>query len=59
MHTQEEFEGWVASMERGDCGYIYLRLYADAPDWVRDTAINRFGKGTVFLPPLDVKPRAA
>lgn len=59
MRIPEEFEGWVASMDRGECGHIYLRLYADAPEWVRAMAINRFGKGTVFLPPLERKPRAA
>lgn len=54
-----EFEGWIASLERGDLGFTYLRLYADAPDWVRGFAINRFGKGTVFLPPRQNRPRAA
>ncbi|MBK1717591.1 hypothetical protein [Thiocystis violacea] len=56
---QKELEGWVASMVRGDLGYTYIRLYADAPDWVRDLAVNRFGKGTVFLPPAQSRPRAA
>jgi hypothetical protein len=59
MHTQEEFEAWVASKARGDCGFTYIRLYADAPTWVRDMAVNRFGKGTVFLPPSEMRPRAA
>ncbi|NCA70268.1 MAG: hypothetical protein EOM91_09205 [Sphingobacteriia bacterium] len=57
--SKEEFEGWVASLSHGDCGYIYVRLYQDAPAWVRDMAINRFGKGTVFLPPDEIRPRAA
>jgi hypothetical protein len=57
--TQKEFDAWVASMERGNLGYTYLRLYADAPNWVRDVAVNRFGKGTVFLPPEQARPRAA
>ncbi len=56
---QQELEAWVASMVRGDLGYTYIRLYADAPDWVRDLAVNRFGKGTVFLPPERARPRAA
>lgn len=59
MHTKEEFEGWIAAMSRGDCGFIYVKLYADAPQWVRDMAVNRFGKGTVFLPPADHRPCAA
>lgn len=59
MHSKEEFEGWLASVARGECGYTYVRLYADAPEWVRNMAINRFGKGTVFLPAAEAKPRAA
>lgn len=58
-NRQKELEHWVVSMERGDLGYTYIRLYADAPRWVRDLAVNRFGKGTVFLPPLEARPRAA
>ncbi|AFL72805.1 MULTISPECIES: hypothetical protein [Thiocystis] len=56
---QQEFERWVAFMVRGDLGYTYLRLYADAPPWVRDMAVNRFGKGTVFLPSQQSRPQAA
>ncbi|MBK1720771.1 hypothetical protein [Thiocystis violacea] len=56
---QNELESWVASMVRGDLGYTYIRLYADAPSWVRDLAVNRFGKGTVFLPAEQTRPRAA
>jgi len=59
MSREDEFEGWVASVSRGDCGFTYIRFYADAPEWVRDTAVNRFGKGTVFLPPAETKPKAA
>jgi hypothetical protein len=51
MTTTNNFSDWVASIERGDCGFTYVRFYADAPTWVRNEAINRFGKGTVFLPP--------
>ncbi|EGV30662.1 MULTISPECIES: hypothetical protein [Thiorhodococcus] len=58
-NKQQELERWVASMVRGDLGYIYIRLYADAPSWVRDLAVNRFGKGTVFLPPEAARPQAA
>ncbi|EGV17299.1 hypothetical protein [Thiocapsa marina] len=58
MIEEGELEGWIASMSRGDCGFTYIRFYADAPEWVRDTAINRFGKGTVFLPPAEIKPKA-
>ena len=54
-----DMEAWVASVARGNLGYTYIRLYADAPSWVRDMAVNRFGKGTVFLPPEQSKPRAA
>ncbi|WP_223295200.1 hypothetical protein [Allochromatium vinosum] len=49
----------MASKVRGNLGYTYIRLYADAPSWVRDVAVNRFGKGTVFLPPEQSRPRAA
>lgn len=59
MEREQEFAMWVASVERGDLGYTYVRLYADAPDWVRNLAINRFGKGTVFLPPRHHRPQAA
>lgn len=56
---QRELDAWVASKVRGNLGYTYIRLYADAPSWVRDVAVNRFGKGTVFLPPEQARPRAA
>lgn len=51
MNQNSTFREWVASIERGDCGFTYVRFYADAPSWVRNEAINCFGKGTVFLPP--------
>jgi hypothetical protein len=51
MNKNTEFTDWVASIERGDCGFTYVRFFHDAPSWVRHEAINRFGKGTVFLPP--------
>jgi hypothetical protein len=51
MNETSNFNEWVASLERGDCGLTYVRFYADAPVWVRNEAVNRFGKGTVFLPP--------
>jgi hypothetical protein len=57
MSGEDEFEGWIASMSRGDCGFTYVRFYADAPEWARYAAINRFGKGTVFLPPTEIKPK--
>ncbi|ESQ14674.1 MAG: hypothetical protein N838_31345 [Thiohalocapsa sp. PB-PSB1] len=50
MKENEVFTDWVASIERGDCGFTYVRLYNEAPGWVRNEAINHFGKGTVFLP---------
>jgi hypothetical protein len=50
VEQNEEFTKWVASIERGDCGFTYVRFFNDAPTWVRNEAINRFGKGTVFLP---------
>jgi hypothetical protein len=59
MDREREFALWVASVETGYLGYTYLRLYSDAPAWVRDHAVNRFGKGTVFLRPQRVRPRAA
>jgi hypothetical protein len=59
VEIEQEFERWVASLSRGDLGFTYIRLYADAPDWVRNMAVNRFGKGTVFLPPRQTRPRAA
>lgn len=51
MNENKIFTEWVASIERGECGFTYVRFYANAPSWVRNEAINRFGKGTVFLPP--------
>jgi len=51
MKNNETFGEWVASIERGNCGFTYVRFYSDAPAWVRNEAINQFGKGTVFLPP--------
>ena len=59
VNKEQEFTMWVASIERGDLGYTYVRLYADAPDWVRNRAINRFGKGTVFRPARQRRPQAA
>lgn len=56
---QHELERWVAFMVRGDLGYTYIRLYADAPAWVRDQVVNHFGRGTVFLPPEQARSCAA
>jgi hypothetical protein len=50
---------WIASVERSDLGYTYVRLYANAPEAIRHCIINRFGKGTVFLAPATPKPLAA
>jgi hypothetical protein len=55
MNKNQTFSDWVASIERGDCGFTYVRFYSDAPAWVRNEAINRFGKGTVFLPPRQTR----
>lgn len=55
----QELYDWVASMVRGDLGYVYIRLYANAPDRIRSMAVNHFGKKTVFLPPLGIRPCAA
>jgi len=59
MTNHESFSAWVASIERGGCGFTYVRLYSDAPAWVRNEAINRYGKGTVFLPPRQMRGLAA
>ena len=59
MDEIETFADWVASIERGDCGFTYVRLYHGAPSWVRNEAINRFGKGTVFLPSRQNRRAAA
>ncbi|NKN32278.1 hypothetical protein [Marichromatium bheemlicum] len=48
--NRREFDRWVAGISRGGLGHVYVRLYQDAPTWVRDMAVNRYGKGTVFLP---------
>ena len=58
MKDNRDFADWVASIERGDCGFTYLRLYGNAPSWLRNEAVNRFGKGTVFLPPRQDRPPA-
>jgi hypothetical protein len=59
MNEERDISPWIASVERGDLGYTYVRLYADAPAWVRYEVVNRFGKGTVFLRPQRTKPLAA
>jgi len=59
MSAREDFTQWVASIDRGDCGYTYIRLYRDAPEWVKHMAVNRFGKGTVFLRAQAARPKAA
>jgi len=61
MTTTKTFNDWVEIVERGDCGFTYVRFYVDAPEWVRNEAINRFGRGTVFLPPRhnSAMPRVA
>lgn len=51
MTNQDGFDDWVASIERGGTGFTYIRFFSNAPGWVRNEAIARFGKGTVFLPP--------
>ena len=56
MYRNEDFARWVARLERSDSGYTFVRLYADAPGWVRLEAISRFGKGTVFIPFQHNKP---
>ena len=60
METKyQELHDWMASMIRGDLGYVYIRLYANAPERIRDMAVNHFGRKTVFLPPMEVRPHAA
>ena len=53
---ERELSDWIASLERGDLGFTYVRLYAEAPPWVRNLAVNRFGRGTLFLPPRQTRP---
>lgn len=59
MKSFDALNQWIASIERGECGFTYIRLYEDAPPWARNDAINRFGKGTVFLPPRTRRPHEA
>jgi len=59
MEEIETFADWVASIERGDCGFTYVRFYHGVPSWVRNEAINRYGKGTVFLPSRQNRRAAA
>jgi len=47
------------SGSQSDLGYTSVRLYADAPEGIRNCIINRFGKGTVFLAPASPKALAA
>lgn len=54
MNLESELEHWFGSLEQSPLGYVYLRLFVDAPQEVRNRLISRFGKATVFLPP---KPR--
>lgn len=55
MAEMSSFSEWIASVERGDCGFTYIRLYVNAPKSARNDAINHFGKGTVFLPPRQTR----
>lgn len=57
MQSTDGFDDWVASIERGGTGFTYIRFFSDAPAWVRNEAIQRFGKGTVFLPPRQARRR--
>jgi hypothetical protein len=59
MKFNEHIAPWIVSVERSALGYTYVRLYADAPQPVRNHLVNRFGKGTVFLRPLQEKPLAS
>lgn len=60
METKsQELHEWVASAIRGDLGSVYIRLYANAPERIRGMAVNHFGRKTVFLPPMEVRPHAA
>jgi len=59
MGFERQIARWVASIEQTDLGYVYVRLFADAPLDVRHAMIDRFGKATVFLPPRQSKPLAA
>jgi hypothetical protein len=59
MTGREDFTLWVASIDRGDRGLTYIRLYRNAPEWVKNAAVNRFGRGTVFLRPQVDRPKAA
>ena len=59
MTTHDDFSCWVASIDRGDRGLTYVRLYRDAPEWSKNMAVNRFGRGTVFLRPQTQRPKAA
>jgi hypothetical protein len=59
MKNDKGCDPWIASIERGRLGHTYVRLYEDAPAWVRDEVVNRFGKGTVLLRPARLRPQAA
>ncbi|MCG6940388.1 MAG: hypothetical protein LJE69_03955 [Thiohalocapsa sp.] len=59
MDFESKTAFWIASIERSDLGYTYVRLFVGAPRAVRHQLINRFGKGTVFLAPVQGKPLAA
>jgi hypothetical protein len=59
VDREQEFASWIASVERGDRGYTYVRLYLGAPDWVKHMAVNTFGKGTVFIRPRSGRPEVA
>lgn len=59
MANKNDFSPWVVSVQTGEVGYVYVKLYADAPQWVRHQIVNHFGKGTVFLHPEQRKPLAA
>jgi len=56
MRTEREIAQWVVSLWSGQMGDVYVRLYKDAPGWVRDQAANHFGKRTVFLCSERIRP---
>jgi hypothetical protein len=55
---EREIVQWVVSLWWGQMGDVYVRLYKDAPEWVRRHAADRFGKRTVFLCSERLRPQA-
>ena len=59
MSKERELAQWVVSVWWGHKGDVYVRLYKDAPEWVRNRVAERFGKRIDFLSSEQLRSQAA